>query len=821
MAISDLKNSLIPYLKSLGVNTNKLSTNDISTCFDVIKSNLEKLNSSSDSVSSMSIDEILTMGIADGKIVNDLKSKSIFNKDDKSSSETYSTNPISKDETADDSTIKNALLQAEDSSEISEDISNIEGMDDTDISTDVSTDVSSTASSDTSSINTLSDTLSNTDTDTLNILTDELLQDSGISYNDKTSTFIDTLNKFLGNQKVISKADGDKDGKLSEKEIIEYLNSINQNDGDTDNLSVKDILSEIDKIEKEEASKIDKLSDLNKTDTDTKTDDSNKTSGSSGSSGGSGGGSTSGVGGSSVPSTASGDTSTLPDSSTKDISNMTLDELNTYKSTLEGDIGTAKNDVTEKENNVKGVQESADKLKTEGNKNISKAQEDLDSKENDYKSAIDKSDKLEKEEKEKLKAFITQISDAERTQSEAMTSLTDAISTQAQAQVDVNTCTTNVSTCQSTYNQASAKVASLEAAASSCSEEKKAEVNNALEAAKKEEATAKENLDKANEALTKANETLTTAGQSVTDAQTKYDNATQELNKLNQTRDDKESEINQIESKLDGDAKEAKTAFSQSKNELTKVKQQQQTQLTTVQENLKTAQEAFKTSQSALAEKTEELDKVQGAISTKEANNQYGKSYDDLKATLEAQGLSKENFDFMLEGYEKLKAEGKADSNGMLGIVDEESNAYYLIDMNNGKLVNKFAVSTGRTNVSTEIDYANQAGNKCTPGGWLKVGGTHHGNRYNSGYEASLIGSENCNSSFESRGVIGHHIDYSIGHNTWGCLGFKENRQKIYTEGVSYSQDQSHILYQGEDIFVIKKGMINQNSKYRQSSNYY
>ena len=80
MDISDLKNNLIPYLKSLGIKTNSLTNDDLATCFDVIKKNLEKINNDSNSLKSMSIDDILSMGVVNGKIINDLKSKAYLKK---------------------------------------------------------------------------------------------------------------------------------------------------------------------------------------------------------------------------------------------------------------------------------------------------------------------------------------------------------------------------------------------------------------------------------------------------------------------------------------------------------------------------------------------------------------------------------------------------------------------------------------------------------------------------------------------------------------------------------------------------------------------
>jgi len=241
--------------------------------------------------------------------------------------------------------------------------------------------------------------------------------------------------------------------------------------------------------------------------------------------------------------------------------------------------------------------------------------------------------------------------------------------------------------------------------------------------------------------------------------------------------------------------------------------------LNNLKEALTTAQSEYDSKKSSLQTEAKQaidtakanVDKIQTELNTKQAQDIKNQgNLDSAKGLyksmgLEEQGLSFENFNFMFEGYNNLEDKGS----GRISIVDEKNHNCFVIDMNSKKLLGKYRVSTGHK--QNDIDKANQANSyRATPGGWLKVGTTHYGKRYN-GNAMNLEGLENCNDNTMSRGVIAHHIGYGIGYNTWGCLGFKE----------SVSTIKNNIMPTGQMVFVIKEGMIGADSKYRKQSKYY
>lgn len=153
---------------------------------------------------------------------------------------------------------------------------------------------------------------------------EETENDTATEENNKNNFITSFLNIFLNDDKMKEKIDADGDGKISDEEKENFLNTVGSMDGDDESISMKDLIRT---MKRSENGKF-KIKEVVKEKT-SPADTSGSTSGSSG--GYSGGGSI--PSSSSRKSTSSQETSNVPD-----FSNMTVDEINEELSTAETNL---------------------------------------------------------------------------------------------------------------------------------------------------------------------------------------------------------------------------------------------------------------------------------------------------------------------------------------------------------------------------------------------------------------------------------------------------------------------------------------------------
>lgn len=145
-------------------------------------------------------------------------------------------------------------------------------------------------------------------------------------------------------------------------------------------------------------------------------------------------------------------------------------------------------------------------------------------------------------------------------------------------------------------------------------------------------------------------------------------------------------------------------------------------------------------------------------------NTDTGKLYSSLG--LEKEGLSYEVFSLAMEGYKNLKNKG----NGYLGIVDPKTKRYYLIDINNGKFIEKSDVKFGSGDMGA-VANANKDGSHATLSGFTQVKEEYASTKSHWSSRAKrLDGLEaGINNNARSKHVVIHSTQYNT---TWGCIGF-------------------------------------------------
>jgi len=148
--------------------------------------------------------------------------------------------------------------------------------------------------------------------------------------------------------------------------------------------------------------------------------------------------------------------------------------------------------------------------------------------------------------------------------------------------------------------------------------------------------------------------------------------------------------------------------------------------------------------------------------------------YDSLH--LDLSGLSRQAYDYALEGWEKLIEQGKILNQSVMAIVDfsqpSTQKRLYILDMENYKVLFNTLVAHGR-NSGKEManSFSNKASSfKSSPGFYI-TGDTYNGDN---GYSLKLTGVEKgINDNAEHRAIVMHGADYvdESWINTQGYIG--------------------------------------------------
>lgn len=204
-----------------------------------------------------------------------------------------------------------------------------------------------------------------------------------------------------------------------------------------------------------------------------------------------------------------------------------------------------------------------------------------------------------------------------------------------------------------------------------------------------------------------------------------------------------------------------------------------------------------------------------------EHSDKPGKSnglYEDLN--LGSLGLSREAFDYAVQGYDQLLSAGKLNNKNVLSIIDFSKHSskkrLFVIDMKKEKLLYNTYVSHGR-NSGKEMatQFSNLPESNMSSLGFYVTGGTYIGKH---GFSLHLFGQEKgINDNAFSRAIVMHSAAYVsegaikmqgfIGRSL-GCPALPENCYKDVIETVKngsclflYSPDRSYAAKS----YIIKK----------------
>lgn len=135
--------------------------------------------------------------------------------------------------------------------------------------------------------------------------------------------------------------------------------------------------------------------------------------------------------------------------------------------------------------------------------------------------------------------------------------------------------------------------------------------------------------------------------------------------------------------------------------------------------------------------------------------------YDSLN--LEDMGLSDKAFEYAIQGYEKLKEEGKLKNASIITIVDFDQPSYkkrmYVIDVTNYKvLFNTWSAHGKNTGRETADNFSNTPESNKSSLGFYVTNDTYYGSK---GYSLRLTGLErNINNNALARAIVLHGASY-------------------------------------------------------------
>jgi hypothetical protein len=148
--------------------------------------------------------------------------------------------------------------------------------------------------------------------------------------------------------------------------------------------------------------------------------------------------------------------------------------------------------------------------------------------------------------------------------------------------------------------------------------------------------------------------------------------------------------------------------------------------------------------------------------------------YDSLR--LDMAGLSRQAYDYALQGWQKLIDQGKVFNQSVMAIVDfsqsSDHKRLYILDMDNYRILFNTLVAHGRNSGKEwASSFSNRSSSfKSSPGFYI-TGDTYNGEN---GYSLKLTGVEKgINDNAENRAIVMHGADYvnEAWINTQGYIG--------------------------------------------------
>jgi len=540
---------------------------------------------------------------------------------------------------------------------------------------------------------------------------------------EKNEDITEILKDFLQNDDIRNIVDADNNGTLGIDEINDFLEAVEALDGNSEDISMNDVFSAIQsindgtfnnaksaktpEIEDEISSKKSANTNLNQ----------NNTRGINNYNGNNGPGASTNQNNSSSPS-----------SSSENINNMSLEQLETKR--------------TEQESAVKTAQDKVQAAFSGESDAVKSAQSDCDAKKQAYEEALDNDEGVSEELRDSQQANQLNIDNQKITINDIKSNISD----------NENKITSQKSTITSDESNVNALKASISKLQSQTSDDEavKADIASKLQAAQESLAAAEAKLEADKEELLNLENEKTQL----------EDNLKAEEDVLAEFEIERETIEANILANCGTETKAALEAFKQAELNV---------------ETIKTNEiEAAKAEQANAQSRLDEINAAINAQSSKGvekefAVNDLGNVEELYKSMgLEEKGLNFEVFASSIEGYNNLEDKG----NGYLGIFDttqgDNANRYYLLDLNEFKLVGQSQLKTGSGNMDN-IDTANQQNSHATLSGFERVGSEYYSDSM--GKRAlRLIGLEKgINDNALAKGTVVH---YTTNNHTWGCKGF-------------------------------------------------
>ncbi len=590
----------------------------------------------------------------------------------------------------------------------------------------------------------------------------------------------DILNDLFNDKSVIETLDKTNDGKLDENEINEFLNNIKGLDENNANISLNDIFAATQAIQDgtygnieqtpSAAPEIPEAPAATDESSSAGSTDSTDSTGSTGSTKSGGSKSPSG----STDSTNTSGTDTLNSSNTN-IDNLSLEELEAKK--------------TEKEGELKTVQNAVDEVYSGENANVKAAQEDADKAKETYDKALEEDEQVSQELKDKKAENDTKIA-ASETKINSLES-------------DINSKENEITAQNSVIASDNSNIAALESALSSLNSQSSDDEKTKSEIATKK-ASVQSQLETARTKLREDEQKLTDLKNEKSDLETDLANEKEILSGLETEKAAIEEEILKT---CKPETKEAMEKYNTAKANIETVKT----------EELSKAKEAVTAKQAELDEINNQIN-VKRAEKTKSENSVNSldnpeQLYNNLG--LKEQGLNYDVFKFALEGYKNLEDKG----NGRLAIFDPSGNQQcYIIDMKNQKFLYSTKVLLGKNGMGSSIEAANRNGSGATLSGYVKVGDAYKSSKHwNTGL--NLYGLEKgINDNIYSKRCVIHYVKNGQG-TTLGCLGIPPVLNSNGTINQKASIERNMEYFPKDTIIFTYPGK-NREEAYRKLSKY-
>lgn len=343
--------------------------------------------------------------------------------------------------------------------------------------------------------------------------TDENSSNEDANKNNFIASF---LNLFLNDENIKNEIDADGDGKISDEEKTNFLNTIAAADGDEKSISLNDLMDSMEKVENKDF-KID-TPKVEKEETEETTPTENVSS-SGNSSGYSSGGSTISTGGNKTSSDEN--TSNIPD-----FSKMTTEEINT--------------ELDNAETNISDGKDKASAILGGTDPELAKMQEQVDEA---YKNYQEELQTLDKDMAEELDKLVENVEEKEKARDEKLLEVAEQTIAVSDAETTYQECQDTTASLEETLDGLNGTLTSLQGALSGASEEEQASINAQIAEVQAQIATVESELTAAKEAEEKAKTDLDEAKEKLETLESEADELSEDVQTAKEEKTEYEKQI--------------------------------------------------------------------------------------------------------------------------------------------------------------------------------------------------------------------------------------------------------------------------------------